>query len=176
MKVFLTNILLFLSFWISTIHITLAQGTHKIKLSEKLTQLEQQHNVNFSYNHSIFDVIELDRDFNCDSIVDCLAKIQKIIPISIKNSSVSNYMLIPNRKNISFKAIDIETDEVLPVLEYQINNKTLQSVFAENGVFTLQNVFPLDSIKLHSYFYKSSKFQAKDLLKTPVLHLSLIHI
>jgi len=150
-------------FWIHTIQNTVSQSNIPIKLSDKLTQLEEKFKVSFSYNHSFFDSILLENDFDCESISVCLEMIQEQVPISFKNNNGNNYMLIPKRATISFKVIDNETNENISALEYQINAKSRQGIIAENGVFTLENVFPLDSITLHSYFYKPVTLLAKDL-------------
>lgn len=148
-----------------------AQTNTSIKLSDKLTQLEIKHNVVFSYNHTLFDTIFLKNDFHCESISECIALIQKRVPVKFTSSSNNNYMVVPERKTINFKIFDYETNKSLPSIAYKINNQELQNLYAENDNFTLEDVFPLDSIHMHSYFHKSIHVQAKDLLKIKRLRL-----
>lgn len=143
----------------------ISSQTTTIKLSDKLTQLEKRHNIHFSYNHSFFDTILLDKDFECKTVSECINIVQKQLPIKIERQNEgSNYIITPIRKDLSFQLIDNDTDEIIPAIEYQINDQPKQHILIEKGFFTIKNVFLLDKVHISSIFYKPLHLKAKDLL------------
>ncbi|MCG1036823.1 TonB-dependent receptor plug domain-containing protein [Polaribacter sargassicola] len=161
-----------------TINFCRAQTQKKIKFSEKITQLEKEYNVHFSYNHTLLNTVSLDNNLNCKTIFSCLKSIQNRVPIYIKTQDSLNYMVIPKRININFKAIEKDTKESILTLEYQINNSKKQSILAEDKVFKLETIFPLDSIHIYSSFHKTIHIQAQDLsaIKTLKFYKEQIHL
>ncbi|WP_298781821.1 TonB-dependent siderophore receptor [uncultured Polaribacter sp.] len=155
--------------WCSVINNNYAQTNSAIRLSDKLMQLEKKYDVNFSYNHTFFDTILLEDDFNCKTITECIVIIQKKIPVKFSNDRANNYMVTPVRKSISFNIFDADTNEKISSIEYQINNQKKQQLLLEDDFLTLKNIFPLDSIHFHSYFHKPIQIQAKELLKNKKL-------
>ena len=162
--------ILFIFFCFSVINKSLSQVKNKISLAKKLIQLEKQHNVVFSYNHTFLNTVFLENDFNCETLSNCITLIQTKIPVKFEKNN-NQYIVIPERKNLSFNIIDNETKENVASITYQINKKPKQNLFLKNGVFTLNNIFLLDTIHIHSYFYKSKSIQAKNLLKIKTLKL-----
>lgn len=154
--------LLFFICWLATATTLSAQKSNRITLSDKLNQIEKKFNVNLSYNHTFFNTILLENDFNCASISECITIIEKEIPVKFEKKD-TNYLVIPLRKDFSFTIIEDETDEPITSLVYQIQDKPKQNLEPSNGVFTLKKIFPLDSIHLESYFHKTIHIQAKDL-------------
>jgi len=71
--------------------------------------------------------------------------------------------------SIRFRLIDNETNQNLQSVSYKINNDDEQTLYAEEDEFRLDNRYPLDSITLLSYFHKSIRIQAKDLLNTKTI-------
>ncbi len=154
-------------------HTSFGQKNNVSKLSDKLIALEKKFKVSFSYNHTVFDAIFLKEDFSCETIKECIQKIQEQVPITFKNNSTNSYLILPNRKNINLKVSDAE--EVLKdifSLEYQVNNQPKQKVYIKNGTFMLPNIFPLDSIHIHANTYQSIHIKAEDLLKINRLDFS----
>lgn len=170
-RFFLSKFILVLC-WFGLIHTSLGQEKTSIKLSDKLVALEKKHNVNFSYNHTFFDTVFLNNDIDCKTITECLTLINKLLPVKFDTTDGINYMVLPERKTILFNIMDMDTSESIPSLQYQINNGIKQYLFIENEVFTLNNIFPLDSIHIHSGFYKSIHLKAEDLFKIKILELS----
>ena len=158
-----------LLFFICLLTTTLsAQKSNRITLSDKLNQIEKKFNVNLSYNHTFFNTILLENDFNCTSISECITSIEEKIPVKFEKKD-TNYLVIPLRKDFSFAIIEDETNEPVSSLVYQIQNKPKQNLEISNGVFTLKNIFPLDSIHLESYFHKTIHIQARDLERNNTL-------
>ncbi|MUU77092.1 TonB-dependent receptor plug domain-containing protein [Winogradskyella endarachnes] len=151
------------------INLGTCQTTRGIKLSDKLEELEKKFDVNFSYNHTFFDGIFLKYDFNCETIEACLSIIQQRIPVSFDTKDTINFMVIPERSTISFNVIEEESNETVSELIYQINQSKRLNIKAQNGVFTLKDVFPLDSIHIYSGFHKDIHIQAKDLKSAKTL-------
>ncbi|CAL2064569.1 TonB-dependent receptor plug domain-containing protein [Tenacibaculum sp. 190524A05c] len=139
-----------------------AQKSNRISLSDKLNQIEKKFNINLSYNHTFFNTILLENDFNCASISECITIIEEQIPVKFEKKD-TNYLVLPLRKDFSFTIIEDETNEPITSLVYQIQNKPKQNLDLSNGVFTLKNIFPLDSIHLESYFHETIHIQGKDL-------------
>ncbi|KJD36118.1 hypothetical protein PW52_05775 [Tamlana sedimentorum] len=165
------NKYLLVFFCFCVFNFSVSQTGNTVKLSDKLSELERKFDVHFSYNHTFFDALLINKNINCDSISNCLEVIQQKIPISITSIDGKFYTIIPNRDALIFKAIDVETNESAMSLQYQINNEAHKVVHEEQGVFTINDVFPLDSIHFYSNFYKTVHLQAKDLQKTNSLKL-----
>ncbi|WP_075341761.1 TonB-dependent receptor plug domain-containing protein [Tenacibaculum agarivorans] len=160
--------LLFLIYWLCTINTLFAQKGNRITLSDKLNQIEKKFKVNLSYNHTFFNTIFLESDFNCTTISECITIIEEKIPVKFEKND-TNYLIIPLRKDFSFTIVENDTNEPITSLVYQIQDKPKQNLTLSNEVFTLKNIFPLDSIHLESYFHKTIHIQAKDLEKNSLL-------
>ena len=168
---FLSYNLGFILIWVLTINNSVSQTNGAIKLADKLIELEKKHGIHFSYNHTFFDNIYLSQNINCNTISECLTDIEQILPIKFKNTYSKNYLITPIRTSIDFKIIDNETNENIKSIEYQINNKTRQNISSKDDVFTLENIFILDTIKINSYFYESTHFKTSDLAHNNTLKL-----
>ncbi|WP_025744026.1 TonB-dependent receptor plug domain-containing protein [Aquimarina pacifica] len=159
-------------FWFYLINNSSAQTYDLIKLSDKLERLEQNFNVIFSYNHTLFDTIFLDQDVDCKTLTDCIMMIKKSVPVKFEKSDTRNYIVLPIRKDINFEVIDTETNENITSLEYKINDGPVQNMLAEDNLFTLKNIFLLDFIHILSYSYDNIHIKANDLLQTKKLSLT----
>lgn len=149
----------------------LAQDKDTITLSQQLNSLEKKYNVIFSYNHSFFDTIILENNLDCKSLSECIDSIEKSAYITITNDNLNNYIVVPQRKTIQFK-LQEDVNEYLQSVKYQINKDEAQSLYAEGNTFTLSNIHPLDSITLLSYFHKSIKLQAKELMQLKTIQFN----
>lgn len=168
-KCFLSRVLVIVACIVANINC----NGQTIKLSDKFVALENKYEVNFSYNHTFFDAIYLDADFECNSISQCISILKGKVPLLFSNKvNSTNYTVIPKRESASFKIIDSDTNENINVIEYQINRKNKEPAFVEDGVFTLKNLFALDSITIYSSFYKKYSIRAKDLFKIETLKLN----
>ncbi|MCB4808470.1 TonB-dependent receptor plug domain-containing protein [Tamlana sp. 62-3] len=161
--------LVFFCFW--ALNFSFSQTGNTVKLSDKLSELERKFDVHFSYNHTFFDTLLINKNITCYSISNCLEVIQQKIPVTITSNDGKFFTIIPNRDTLIFKAIDVETNESAMSLQYQINNEAHKVVHEEQGIFTINNVFPLDSIHFYSNFYKTVRLQVKDLQKAKTIKL-----
>ncbi|NRD20104.1 TonB-dependent receptor plug domain-containing protein [Winogradskyella eckloniae] len=141
-------------------------------------ELEEKYDINFSFNHTFFEAILLKNDLNCESLSSCLNQIESVVPVRFETKDTLNYMVTPRRNTVSFKILEQDTDEPISAVIYQINNSKRINIDAINDVFTLKNVFPLDSIHLHSGFHETISIQANDLQKAGVLkfHKQQFHL
>ncbi|BAO77323.1 TonB-dependent receptor plug domain-containing protein [Winogradskyella sp. PG-2] len=157
--------------WLCIINTSIAQTKSGLRLSDKLAQLEHIYEVSFSYNHTFFDNLFLEEDFECSSIAESITKIENLIPLKFSANTTNNYVIVPIRKTITFNIIDIETNENVNSITYNINRQKNENLYPEEDVFKIESVFPLDTIYFQLYFYKTEGIQAKDLLKTKILKL-----
>ncbi len=164
------------SIYCTSLNFATAQNKKAIKLSDKLEELEQKFSISFSYNHTFFDDIYLQNDFNCDDISDCLVKIEQMLPVNFNADGPDYYMLTPQRETLNFSVINHDNNELITNLEFQINKGNKQNIQAQNGVFTLQNIFPLDSISFFSEIYKNVQVSAQNLLNTSRLDFFKKHV
>ncbi|SEK48570.1 TonB-dependent Receptor Plug Domain [Aquimarina amphilecti] len=171
LRVFSYHFFLF-SLWFCLINNSISQTNNTIKFSDKLDQLEQEFEISFSYNHTFFDTVFLNQNTDCNTIADCINMIEKMVPVKFTNNSTTNYVLLPVRKDITFEVIDNDTNENISSLEYQINQESVQFLTAEENIFTLKEIFLLDSIHIINYSYNTIHIKAKDLVKSQKLNLT----
>ncbi len=144
--------------------ITTPSHNEEVQLVDWLLELEKKYNLDFSYSDSLLGNFKVNYSANCESLSVCLQEISKLIPLKFESSDGKNYLVIPIRKNIAFKAIDKETNELVTALNIQLNTQPEKEIYAKNSILTIENVFPLDSVHIRSPFYQSIHFLGADLI------------
>ncbi len=146
------------------------EKTSFIALVDRLQQIEKKFKVHFSYNHTFLGKILVPDLDICSTIASCLEDISKTTPVRFEADGASSYLILPERKEVSFKVVDSDTQESLPSLRYRINEHAEQYLYPNGSTYTIQDLFPLDSIRIVSEFYKSIHLSIADLQKmqTPI--------
>ncbi|WP_415843917.1 TonB-dependent receptor plug domain-containing protein [Zobellia nedashkovskayae] len=162
------SILCFIFLWLSLLFsngIFSQQNTSVITLADRLEELKETYGVKFSYNYTFINQINVPSNTDCNSLASCLNAINELVPVSFQESSANNYMVIPIRKNISFSVLDASTNELVADISYQINNGPENYIYPKKSIYTIKNVFPLDSIHISSPYYESIHTKASELLQ-----------
>ncbi len=135
----------------------------RIKLVDWLQQLEQAYEVSFSYNASLLDHLLLEYSNDCKSLKGCINAIKRKAPLTFELRGENNYFVLPIRSNIQFKAIGIENNEPVIPLHIQVNDQSEIYMFPDESIYTIQNLFLLDSVHIRSDFHRTVHFLASDL-------------
>lgn len=136
-----------------------------IKLVTQLEQLQEKFEVDFSYNYTLLEQINIPAFQECSTLASCLNSIGELAPVTFKENGTNNFMVIPVRKDLEFSIIDSTSKESITTISVQINNGLENYYYPKKSIFTIKDVFALDSIRINSAFYKSIHLQASDLRK-----------
>ncbi len=143
----------------------LGQTKKNISLADELQRLEQQFEVNFTYNYSKLGHLPLKTTVNCEAIEACLAQIKTQLPIHYEVNEEGNFMVLPVRKDIRFQIVDAEAKNHIGTIRVKVNQNQERYVFSHKEVFTLKDIFPLDTIHINSAFYEGMRFKAQELIE-----------
>ncbi|WP_405414598.1 TonB-dependent receptor plug domain-containing protein [Maribacter sp. Asnod1-A12] len=140
-----------------------AQNQPEVKLVDILKNLTNTYGVDFIYNHTLLDQVTFSSAITCEKLTECLNIIQQEAHIEFLADTDSSYMIVPIRTDISFSISDNETTEPITDIRVQVNNDEQRLLIAKQSIFTLDDIFPLDSIFISAAFYKTISIKAKDL-------------
>jgi len=143
---------------------TVAQdSTATTKLVDRLEQLKTEYGADFSYNFTYLDQIRVPATNDCNSLANCLESLRKLAPVDFQANGTNNYIVLPIRKDISFSIEDADTKEQLSGISVQVNSGAEEFLYPKKSKYTIRNIFPLDSIHIHSAFYKSIHLKVSQL-------------
>ncbi len=137
-----------------------------IKLVDRLEQLKKTFGVEISYNYTFLDEILLPTASDCGSLSSCIDAIIEVVPMKFVENGENSFILIPIRNDISFTVEDAFTNELINSISFQINTGPEDFMYPKKSEYTIRNVFPLDSIHIHSAFYNSIHLKASELQKS----------
>lgn len=142
--------------------ISFSQNQSEIKLVDVLNNLKNTYGVDFIYNHTLLDQVVLSV-FKCETLEDCLQVIQQEAPIEFLADTSNSYMIVPIRNDIAFSVTDHETNEPVTDISIQVNNGEERFLLPRKSIYTLANIFSLDSILINAPFYKTISVKAAEL-------------
>ncbi|HAF79095.1 MAG TPA: hypothetical protein DCG42_17435 [Maribacter sp.] len=173
------TVLLSIFFCIFYHHSAYSQNEPALKLVDRLEQLKDVYNVDFTYNHTLLAPVVLPSNFKCDNLIHCINAIKEIAPVKFVKNGANSFMIIPVRQNITFTVVDSETEEFVSNVTIRINSGEERFLYPIKSTYTIKNLFPLDSVHIHSAFYNTIHMKAMDLneLKSPLrLQHEMIHL
>lgn len=138
----------------------------KIKFLTWIQNLEQDHSVHFSYNHSLFDRLTVPYFTNCIGLDSCLYLIQENVPVQFELISPNDYLIVPIRKTAYFNVIEQDSEEPIIPINVTINGNTGIYLFPENNGYQINDLFSTDSIQIYSRFHKTIQLTATELLES----------
>ena len=133
-------------------------------LAKELQRLESVFQVHFTYNYSKLGQLAVQSSLDCKTVEGCLQQLKNQIPIAYELSNEGNIIILPVRKDIQFKIVDAEAKNYINTIQVKINQNQERYLFSTKEVFTLKNMFPLDTIHIASAFYQGRHFNAQELM------------
>ena len=162
---FIIQLVFCICFSFSTNLIFSQNNSTEITLSERLSQLELKFAINFSYNSSTLGEVVSTYSNTCASLLACLKDIEDKIPVRFEKNTENTYIVLPIRKDIEFRVVEGNTQVPVHTISVRVNNDKERYLFPKKSIYTLPDVFPLDSIHIHSDsgFYKHIVILAQEL-------------
>lgn len=133
----------------------------QVRFSDWIVEMEETHDIGFSYNHSLLDDLIIEVPNDCNDLPSCLANVQA--PLLFEASQDKQYLVLPVRESAVFKMADAETDQSIEAITVTINKQQESYILPKELQYTIPNLFPTDSIQISSRFYSMIKMTAKEL-------------
>lgn len=154
-----------------------SQVTSTIDLVSYLETLEEDYDLSFSYNPSIFRGIVISYPSTKTysrkpSVAELLEELETLVSVRLEESSPGNYLLLPIRSQVDFSITDEETGQSIPLVHYQLNDGRLSYLLPQDTIFSLPEVFITDSVSVLSKFHIKKKVAISNLMKERSISLS----
>jgi len=102
---------------------------------------------------------------DCNTLTLCLKVISELAPIKFEENGSNNFMVLPLRKDLEFSIIDNTSKEFINTISVKVNDDFENYYYPKKSIYTIKDVFPLDSIHIHSAFYKSIHLIAAEIIQ-----------
>lgn len=135
----------------------------KITLKDWLSILKARYEVSFSYNNKLLDKLEIPAYNDCSTLQSCLNYLQQQTPIKFDKADADNFLILPIRKTARFEVIE-ENKESIIAITATINSQQELYLLPQEGKYTLENVFPTDTVTIRSRFFLPYRVAASELL------------
>lgn len=145
----------------------------KVPLVEYLDGLEEQFEVEFSYNHSLLSRVYYTPS-SCKDLQDCMKQLSLQLPIAFESNGDNSYLILPIRKDVQFILSDSENGIYIPYAMIQINQGPVEYVLPVKDVYTVADLFPGDVIGIQTGFYENRTVRADEYLNST--EVKLIHL
>lgn len=152
--------LLLACIYASPIH---SQELQQKRFADWIKEIEESHEIGFSYNYSLFDNLMVEIPTDCSELDNCLQQISDNNPLQFEKAEDNQFLILPVRKPATFKAVDSETNETINALRVTVNDREELYLLPSQNSYTVPNLFPTDFVLIQSRFYSSQQFQASDL-------------
>lgn len=135
----------------------------KLPLNEYLDILEEQFEVEFSYNFSLLSRLHYSPSSH-EGLENCLQLMSTQLPVTFESNGDNSYLILPVRKDVQFVLSDSENGIKIPYAMIQVNQGPVEYILPVKGVYTVSNLFPGDVIGIQTGFYEKREVRADEYL------------